>query len=101
MPYTRGKPYFVFGPGACELDKDGNIKNPCHPNAMGPEGIIHYRNNVNGFGNVPDKDANLQPSIYHKESFDIWCAGSAYDPAVPKSGWSFSTWITASGIRFR
>jgi len=65
-----------------QLTPEGDLINPAHPDADAPLGIFHYRNNR---GRKPGPGATGKPGISARNDYDLWCAGSDYDPARPAS----------------
>lgn len=43
-------------------------------------------------GGAPPGPPPGQPPIYHKSSFDLWCAGCDFAPDKPATAWSINNW---------
>jgi prepilin-type N-terminal cleavage/methylation domain-containing protein len=82
-PGPKGLPLIERGEEM--LTAEGDLVNPAHPGAGAPLGIFHYRNN-RGRGQGP-VDAG-RPGVSPRNEYDLWCAGSDYDPRRPPSAWS-------------
>jgi len=68
-----------------QLTPGGDLINPAHHDLDTPLGVFHYRNNR---GRKPGPDATGKPGVSARNEYDLWCAGSDYDPARPISAWS-------------
>src|SRR5258708_29606124 len=62
------------------LTPEGDLINPAQPNMDPPLGIFHYRNN---HGRMPGPAATGLPGVSSRNEYDLWCAGSDYDPTRP------------------
>ncbi len=82
-PGPRGTPLIERGEEM--LTADGDLINPAHSGADAPLGIFHYRNNR---GRRQGPDGAGRPGVAPRNAYDLWCAGSDYDPKRPASGWS-------------
>ncbi len=67
------------------LTPEGDLINPAQPDAAAPLGIFHYRNN---HGRKPGPDTTGKPGVSARNEYDLWCAGSDFDPTRPISAWS-------------
>ncbi len=67
------------------LTPEGDLINPAQHDADAPLGIFHYRNNR---GRKPGPDPLGGPGVSSRNEYDLWCAGSDYDPNRPISAWS-------------
>ena len=67
------------------LSSGGDLLNPAQPEEDPPLGIIHYRNNR---GRKPGPAREGTPGISARREFDLWAAGTDYDPKRPDSAWS-------------
>lgn len=73
----------------------GNVINPVYGDGDPPTNIIYYRNNAvtgSGSGGGGGGGGGGQPPVYHKSSFDMWCAGCNYTGANQTSAWSINNW---------
>jgi prepilin-type N-terminal cleavage/methylation domain-containing protein len=64
---------------------EGDLINPAQHDADAPLGIFHYRNN---HGRKPGPDPSGGPGVSSRNEYDLWCAGSDYDPKRPLSAFS-------------
>lgn len=116
---AKGSGYFEL---KGHLNEAGDIINPVWPDGEPPSNVLHYRNNVMtpaqaapptpqgpGAKKAPAKPSPQpaakptapgappapppgQPPIYHKNSFDLWCAGCDFSPDKPATVWSINNW---------
>jgi general secretion pathway protein G len=85
--------YFDFPPD--NLDAAGNMINPVFPDGEPPTNIMYYRNNAvntQAGGGGGGGGGGGQPPVYHKSSFDMWCAGCNYQAGAPNTTWSVNNW---------
>ncbi len=81
--------YFEFTPEM--YDAGRGILNPVWPAASGPEGVIHYRNNV-GTGTGGGGGGGGGPAVRNTKSFDMWCAGCNYYSGGSNVLWEVNNW---------
>lgn len=82
-PGAKKLPVFDFKPDM--LTPEGDLINPALADAEGPLGIFHYRNNA---GRKPGPVGLGIPGVSSRNEYDLWGAGSDYDPQRPISAWS-------------
>ena len=66
------------------LSPDGDFLNPVHADEESPINIIHYRNNR---GRKRGPDGVGRPGVSSSREYDLWCAGTDYNPTRPDSAW--------------
>lgn len=82
-PGAKQLPVFDFKPDM--LTPEGDLLNPALVDAESSLRIFHYRNNR---GRKPGPDPSGGPGVASRNEYDLWCAGSDYDPTRPISAWS-------------
>lgn len=66
------------------LTPEGDLINVVHKDGDPPVNIVHYRNNR---GRKTGPDGVGRPGISALREYDLWCAGTDYDPKRPDSAW--------------
>ena len=66
------------------LTPEGDLINLVHKDGAPPVNIVHYRNNR---GRKTGPDGVGRPGISSQREYDLWCAGTDYDPGRPDSAW--------------
>jgi len=82
-PGPKGMPYMDIRDDL--LTPEGDLINPVHSDGEGGTNIIHYRSNS---GRKPGPDGVGRPGISPRRPYDLWAAGTDYDPKRPDSAWT-------------
>jgi prepilin-type N-terminal cleavage/methylation domain-containing protein len=82
-PGPKGLP--LIERGEERVTAEGDLINPALPGTDAPLGIFHFRNN---HGRKHGPDGVGRPGVSARNEYDLWGAGSDYDPLRPDSAWS-------------
>jgi len=82
-PGPKGQPYMEISDEM--LTPEGDLINPVHSDGEAGIRIIHYRSNA---GRKPGTDGVGRPGVSSRRPYDLWAAGTDYDPKRPDSAWS-------------